>query len=287
MNMELEEFINRWDERIDNWMENPYDCSDTYLNNYCNYFQMHFMPEPYLGNPEHCSFVIINLNPGQGRCHSCYNNKDNSNYLISDVLKYKYSKIAFKFQYLKNEENTKYVDWENNKARKWWKNKEPWIKNVNDTFVYKEPSNTTEENIKINNPFAIELCAWHSTNWPSKFDKIDRNDNPLKEEIGNIVSVICKAIDESQYKFAYSVGKPIGDMLKKFDFVDVELPFIKDGDGYLIKKETKRYYRLLCDEDRHFVINTWSIGSNNYPSKSFYDTDKIIFCKIMDKINLI
>ena len=187
----------------------------------------------------------------------------------------KYSKIALTFPYLKTGSDTRFANWDVYEACKWWNSKVSWLNHVYSSF------DTTFSRDGVL-PFAIELCAWHSANWPTNLNKIKSNNIFWEEEIENIISVICKAIDKSHYKFAYSVGKPIGEILKEYDFYDVDLPFNKENGGYLIKEGTKRYYRLLRDKNRHFVVNTWSIGSNNYPSRNFFDIDKYMFGKIVE-----
>lgn len=62
--MALQQFVQNWEKEISQWMNTPQiDPKWLVTKNSANVFQNNFMPEPYLGDPDKHSFVIINLNP--------------------------------------------------------------------------------------------------------------------------------------------------------------------------------------------------------------------------------
>ena len=268
--MNIDTFIEIWDKRLNDWMIKPGDTLNKCLGEDSRYFQSQYMPEPYLGNPKHSSFVIVNLNPGQGRCHSWYELKDKIGTLINAVKRKNYSKIALKFPYLHDEKDLGLIKWEENEARKWWKRKENWIRYIYSNFA-------TKTDFLDFSPFAIELNGWHSEKWPKSLTSKIKNNN---KETNEIADIIYEAIDNSQFKFAYCVGKPIGDILKCKFQKEIPLNFEKERDGYRPILNIKRYYRVYHDRQGHCLINTWAQGSNSYPSKKFWPIEKDIIQQI-------
>ena len=123
-------------------------------------------------------------------------------------------------------------------------------------------------------PFAMELLGWHSDKWPSRLNKEFMNDGIRSTTFKNdVLDPLYEAIDKSTYKFAFCIGKPIGDIIASYkDYKPLTLPFgwHQKDDGYIVNSDsTSRNYRVLADCNNHFIINTWAQGCNTYPASCY------------------
>ncbi len=127
------------------------------------------LPEPYWGDPENCSIVILNYNPGGGTgmdIHAYKFTNGNPKFLpfppntmIDYVYKHSYSCLAKDFPIWKIK-IPHGREWLNSYAgRKWWLEKKNWVNHI----VCAKSNGIDTETIP---PFAMELCGWHSKNWP-------------------------------------------------------------------------------------------------------------------------
>ncbi len=230
--------------------------------------QTDFIPEPFMGDPDNCSFVIVNLNPGAGTCHSCLKKQNIRGTLIHKVKTYGYSKAVKDFPYLRDGAAVKLTDWDNCPGRKWWKSKERWIKHILKEF-----------NIPLAPipdcccPFAMELFAWHTDTWPGTLnDKMKKGGICGNDVYNEVIEPLHEAIKKSKCKTAFCVGKPIGEIIDSFNL------FTKMNPKPLQPiPRIERYYDVYHDGNGCYIINTWAQGGNTYPSDKFdVEEEKLI-----------
>lgn len=145
----MNHFIQHWDNFISEWNQDPVGKfkEDIFFshyndhNNEKNKLHPEYLPEPYLGDLNSCSSVIINKNPGSPIEELQKHNT--GRYVLQIESDKGYSKFASKFPYIG----------ENNNGSDWWNQRETWINSVN-SIRGVEPSKKK--------PFAIEVCPWHS-----------------------------------------------------------------------------------------------------------------------------
>ena len=97
------DFIEYWDIVIEQWLQNRSGCHELEeqkqfaLN--LGIDEENRLPEPYWGDPDNCSFVIMNYNPGP--CNDSRHNyrfcADTDNCMIHEVKSKKYSGFAKTF----------------------------------------------------------------------------------------------------------------------------------------------------------------------------------------------
>ncbi len=323
-----EEFIKYWDKVVKLWLKAPekgegYTVIDARrpLEGECYYKeefevnmekeQMAFfknenlskllcpahLPEPYWGDPDEgkCSIVVVDYNPAGGKDMSPHTYKgtitiDGSNFPPNTIIDYvknnSYSELAKGFPIWK-ENLPKGLEWLcSYGGRKWWLNKKKWIQHL------------VGEEIDVP-PFAIELCGWHSPNWPDNTK--DFKDDDIKDTIKNRFALpLLKVIDNSKSKLAICIGaqfKPsilrefipnlediTGCIYKKWeDNIKIDYPANptdKKKEDMSIsvivdtgKKKTTRYYRVYNVKDgdnNHIILNTFAPGSNHHPAEAFW-----------------
>lgn len=310
--MNIEEYIKYWDEVVRAWTNNDVQNEfykkerETILNNpvLTNFIHEDHMPEPYWGDPTKASVIILNYNPGGGedmnpqtykKCLGC-KNKEIGPTLINYVSKKNssYHSAARDFPLLNNDEK---IDDDlkqiatNYGGSKWWSNKKNWLTHL------------AEDAGKGKNlqPFAMELCGWHSKRWPSVLlYKLKEEEDLWKHFEDTVIHPMLDAVRESN-TFAVCIGKSIGNLLTRFGFKNttpdlckfIELEYrrnkcdhinINNGKKQAEASDTNnkkgRNYRLLRSNNC-YVINTWVNGSNKSPSIKYNDIEK----KIINYIN--
>ena len=305
--MTIEEYISYWDDVITAWFND--DIQDKMLQkeiqnvlwnpNLKKHIHYDHMPEPYWGNQEEASVVILNFNPGGGddkspqtykRCLGC--NKNGAT-LLNYVHEHKYSSAAKDFPLLNNNPNLdtrlKYIA-TNYGGSKWWEGKEKWLNHL---------AEISEKAGKL--PFAMELCGWHSKSWPSKaLDNLNKKEGLGKHLWDTVILPMLDVIKKND-TIAICIGESIGNLLTLFGFKNttpdlcqfIELEYRSDKCDHINinngKKQAEasdtnnkkgRNYRLLRSNDC-YVINTWVNGSNKNPSIKYNDIEK----KIINYIN--
>lgn len=264
--MYLLEYTKKWNEII-----NSYLTHHTITMSYGVSVQSNYIPEPFMGNPENSSFVIVNLNPGAGQCHSCINQKNVKGTLINKVAMHGYSNAVKDFPYLQEEKNVGLKDWDNSGGRKWWKAKERWIKHIIKMF---EPSYNTKDAIPQDlYPFAMELFAWHTAKWPKSLNnKMEEGGIWGKNIYDEVIEPLHDAIKKSKFKFAFCVGRPIGSIIGSFNnFSKINSKQIQPI------KSIQRFYDIYHDGKDCYIINTWAQGGNTYPSMKFEKEEENIY----------
>lgn len=272
--MNLEEYVQHWDNKINKWFLSPNEVVTDKDD-----FQYEYMPEPYIGNPYNPSSVILNFNPGIGVCHSWMALKDVQGSLIHKVANSTYSKVFMDFPYLRDGESIELLHWDNSPGRKWWKERYKWIDHI---------VNKTCGNNGGLMPFALELCPWHSAKWNSnKFIIKLENDDEFKQSVEtNVISVFEEAIRKSHCPFGISIGKKFDDVLSIYGYDDVTKEYYQgtDKDGYKLIPNINRYYRIFRKDDIN-VLNIWHQGGNRIPSIKFWEKESNIVEEIKNKYN--
>lgn len=246
------DYIEYWDIVIEQWLQNSFNCKELSEQNlfasdlgFDADFILNRLPEPYWGNPNNCSFVIMNYNPGP--CNDSRHNyrfcADTCNCMIHEIKCKKYSGFANSFPLLRKLNPTE-LWFEDSVGREWWqKQNNKWIKGV------MQELGTTKL------PFAMELCAWHSNHWGGINNKNFAKHKKLIED--TIIIPFKDAITRSKFKFGLCFGKRIGtELLDKFS----------PGVFYLVTRKSN--HTIYSFDDNCFVINFWDNNNhrNRYPN---------------------
>lgn len=275
----MKEFIEYWDKVIRQWAKGN-GSKDSVIKTEKVWFEntktnliSQYMPEPYGGNPDKCSAVVLNYNPGgsdteypNAYCHiSQVNVKDS----MPEVMGKRYSEIALDFPWLKPEDQRPAFmnDDRLNRTIDWIENRTKWV----DSLLGK--SSGSKQGL---NPFFIDICAWHSKNWKSvKFKSNSRyNATPLVDYLKKyILPVLMYAIPKSELGVGLCVGK---------QFADVILPILgfKAITEPIRPNPEKRRYFQAFELDGVKILCTWSWGSNKRPSDEYLIAEKELISKI-------
>lgn len=277
VNTIIKDFIEHNNKLVEEWMENP----SAFCNN--NVYFRHDrtlletlseygLPEPYLGNPNRCSAVIININPGGVmKDYNCLCTKERPiNFINRYLMPGQYESYAHEFPYLTLPEKKR--------GTNWWISRNAWI----EYFLSIVPIERKEEGLY---PFAIELCPWHSDKWKGmRYDNTE-----LKAYINQyVIKPAGEAIKNSKLPFGLGVGTPIIKALKELDFITEEewtwetttleqWPINSKGRikrGYVFLRDKTSSSSFLC---------TWAQGGNKAPSKVFQKIEKEIYEIIQNK----
>lgn len=230
----LSDFIDYWDHVVANWFEgHAYGDEPLWFKEAKTLNFLH-MPEPYWGNPEDCSIVIANYNPGGGAdrsrhtylpCAGC------SDSFINEVKKSSYSEVALSFPIIKDPKNLLkgFYWWKEYGGRKWWLDKLDWIKDAYNLLT------GTEMEKK---PFVMEFCAWHCPSWTANksmvdlyYDKKTGATTPLAKTIDEyFIEPLTEAIKKSDCKYGICVGSQFKDlfdeMVKRTKYVkSISIPY--------------------------------------------------------------
>ena len=241
-NKTLNDFFIYWDGVIASWLEGKFafeqqlsqDASKQELEiqkqeqilgqEWLNLSRNH-MPEPYWGNPEKCSIVIANYNPGGGadrNRHAYFKCADWEHTFINKVKKSNYSDVASGFPIIDEPDLNKPIPawWEDYGGSKWWRKKHDWLKNsiINNKELHrllKNNNNTTEiKECGNKKPFAIEFCGWHSKSWPGgACKKLYKYKEAIIDKY--FIDVLVEAVKCSDLKIGICTGKQLYDLLSK------------------------------------------------------------------------
>jgi len=207
------------------------------------------LPEPYLGNPhagpngeKGCSAVIINLNPGGeirelqhwGKWKKGEKEMEPGKFITAwKAHEKKYEKFAKDFPYKKD--NTYGA------PTKWWNRRKVWI----DRLI--SSSEGVANFVSDKEPFALELCPWHSKN----FGGLNLEKTGLMDYYtDNILPLAAYAIENSELGFGVSIGKSVRTVLEKLSpAVDLEEP--------TIKKRKYCYFEVESTGKKFIILNTY------------------------------
>lgn len=258
-----QDFYSIWDSTIRSWFNDKTVLLP--LMDRKNTLSLDHLPEPYYGDMDNNSIVIINLNPGTGLSEQCWDNQDKANTFVNDVKKLgSYRDYVKSFPLLLGNGPADSVNW--------WESRYKWIKRILDQ---KGLSNTKKS------PFAIELVPLHS----KSFDVSGATEYVARIKQNNkidLIGAIEYAILKSEAHMGLAVGKPIYDALCANGFKDVP-----GGLGQLEKPlSTKRFYHVIEKTTATGVVRvlcTWSYGSNNAPALIFKDKEGEILDKYFNR----
>ena len=266
----LDQFIKYWNGVICRWLDNYNDIEEKQrlffdLKNrkdvdVLKLCQDH-MPEPYWGNPQDCSIVIANYNPGGGADNNKHTHREGTameKTFISEVLKKKsYSQVALDFPIINKSENED-CWWEDYGGSNWWLSKKKWLEE------YIIPAFKNAENIKKKKPFAIEFCGWHSVSWPSRACTRIYKNEVLKPVIDKyFIDVLTDAVKQSESEFGVCVGAQFYHM-----FISKGMRPVK-----CYKNTGSPKYDLhLFEINGARILSIWGAGYNRYPK---IDSEKL------------
>ena len=280
----MKDYIGYWDKVIREWgksSEVPESEKCWFSNKKSNLHSL-LMPEPYWGNPDDCTAVILNYNPAGPKVSpfdkdylkklkddtdliTHAKNKDKSK--LAGVATECYSNIALKYPWVESSKKHEYLLKD---SYDWYSKRDKWSRNL---LNYKSDKS----------PFMMELCGWHSAGW-TIYDLTDK-----KEYINKwVLPYFKKAIQNSQLGVGLTIGKQLGDkVLAELGFNDVTENLGLKGkvtaDGWQPIAEVNRWYRVYCLDDSGksiFVINTWAKGSNRQPADRFSIFEKQLIEKL-------
>ena len=275
----MKEYIEYWDEVIREWSKGDGTTKSIpqteriWFNNTNTNLIPEYMPEPYGGNPNKCSAVVVNYNPGASitvkKDEYCHISQVAIKGSMPDIMGQNYSKIALKFPWLNSSEQRPGFmnDDRLNPTIKWLKNRAQWVESLID-----KTSDSEEKLI----PFFIDICGWHSKNWKGvKFKSNKSHDaTPLVEYLKNrILPVLMYAIPRSQLGVGLCVGK---------QFADVILPilgFKAITESFQPKEEKRRFFQAF-EKDGVKILCTWSWASNKRPSDAYLTFEKELISKL-------
>lgn len=274
----VQKWLNDWDVSIKNWAHNG-----KALNGLLSPFaglvsssklSADYLPEPYYGNPDNCSAVVLNINPGSSSpneweklwahnaCPKCRLIYDFVNSFSST-----YSAYQNKYSPFIAQNWVPGVQWWNN-------NRNGFINRI--VSLYNDHHKGTSKNTG-NTPFAIELCPLHSNDVTG----INFGQKALQCAYrSNVIEPAADVIRASDIPFGLGFASSICNILQKpacggfyvvktwKDGIEVSpsssqktIPgWPKDKKGVL----KKRTYKLLCSDafkdcigSRVYFLFTW------------------------------
>ena len=257
-------FYKEWDCVISKWLNcsDPFDAQQNPLTDLNDgTLSLQHLPEPYYGDMDNPSIVIINLNPGTGLCEQCHLRNKVSGILVNDVKNLSYSGMAKSFPL---DDNNSIVHMPQ-ESKNWWESRLAWINHI--LTVREKMGIPIDRNNK--KPFAIELVPLHSKSF-----KVSKAAEYVKNKYPAVLGAIEHAITKSDAQMGLAIGKPIYDTLTdtQFGYTDITLKQNKQPDSNI-----KRYYRVLEKKNGPKILCTWSSGSNKAPAEDpFWKLEKNI-----------
>lgn len=240
-------FYSEWNNLIANWDKNPVSLQPLAFGN--SGLDFCYLPEPYYGDMNNCSIVIINLNPGGGLPEQRWNSTSPGN-LVIDVRLKDYNGYATSFPPLNGNYPTV--------GKNWWRKRAAWIGRIL----------ASKGITSIKDPFAIELCPFHSHSW-----KIKNATKYVKNFIYvtgiDIIDAIETGIRNSDAQLGIAIGKSIYKVLLSCGYCDVSpFPFSP------IPNNCREYH--LLEKDGVKIMCTWTRGGNLPPAPRFDPFEKNI-----------
>lgn len=259
-------FIDYWDSVIRDWAETgEITASESFWFDEQRHLMLNsrLMPEPYWGDIDDNSVVLVNFNPAGSvseditdTCH-LVNKHDRST--VCGLMSSKYSDIACGFPLL-DEFPIQYA------GASWWQKRVRWVRR----FV---PDSHR-------NPFAMELCAWHSKKWAG--GKYGLKYPAIRNYISDCFGPwLRRALRGSEMKLTLCVGTEFADRILRFVWPDIEDITLRILDKPQPVPGNARRYRIFRIPGEGNIICTSARGSNRIPSESvFGEIEKEIFRKI-------
>lgn len=237
------DYYDEWDRLIKDWYNNASALSAFIGRG----LSLNYLPEPFYGDMENCSLVVINLNPGKGLSEQHWNSQNTLGTIANDVKITGYSAYAKSFPLLSGKGPTPSVNW--------WEERNCWLDRILGFKGVKTDKN----------PFAIELVPLHSASF--------RISNPSGYVAGiqsinhklDVIAAIEYGVLHSDAQFGVAVGRPIRDTLVNNGFSPVCAP-------YPPLAGKKRYYEVL-EKKGIKILCTWAQGSNKAPASHYVPSE--------------
>lgn len=252
-------FTKYWDDVISDWFAGQINSEQQlFLNEQSLNLNPEHMPEPYWGDPENCSIVIANYNPGGGTDRNRHTYKDCaccSDSFINQVKILGYYNVVKNFSLILQPSNSCW--WRDYGGSKWWLQKMKWLQQ---NII--SPMNLSID-IYQKKPFAIEFCGWHSVQWPTKScEKIYKNNTNLASVIDRyFVKALVDAVHNSDTRLGICVGSQFYSL---FDYMSQNNQFVK----YVSSTQNASNPNInihLFKIDGENIIVLWGKGRNRYP----------------------
>lgn len=271
-------YVKYWDDVISRWADGDGVVPESEECWFVSGSTLHrqLMPEPYWGNPDNCSAVLLNYNPGgpdgtplpDDNCH--INNVRNDDTMkMSGAMHGCYSRIALEFPWLDNADHRDFTSMPSHlPTKRWMCQRNGWISRLAKSDK---------------RPFFLDLCAWHSKNW-----RLGNYTPEIRTYIAeHILPLLSEAIAKSDFGIGLCIGKQIGDeVLSLLGFTEVtsQMDFdVKDSsEGWQPIPEVNRWYRIYRSVDGTYIVNTWTLGYNRHPGARFHEYEKEIIDKIRE-----
>jgi len=205
--MDIQNYFNYCDDLVLRWIDNDKSLiqNDPFLSTQkdgaglleTKYYSS--MPEPFLGNPDSCSIVCINLNPGYTAKDVKEGIEGDEEVLSRDFAKSicPYSDYAKPFPHLASSPH-------HISGAIWWQRRNVYLMSLIETYYNVKGVNMP--NISKKFPFSIELCPWHSKRWSECGIKIKDNKEALTAINEHTLEPALHAIEHSLVDFAFAVG---------------------------------------------------------------------------------
>lgn len=262
---DIEEY---WNKIIESWLKDGViPESESFWFEEQKHLKLHktLMPEPYWGDIDHNSVVFVNLNPA---CAEIVTEDDTSHIAQKDnkqsVCGYfgeNYSERAKSFPLLGQ------MQFEYDGAE-WWKKRVKWLNHFG-----------LESDRQ---PFAIELCGWHSKGWSrakySNKKRFPQLESYIKEKFGPWLE---RALRGSQYHLALCIGKEFVEKVIPIIWPNYEnIPVFK---SYCPIEGNTREFRIVRIPGVGHIICTSVRGSNGLPSMAVFGQKE---ADIIKKLNI-
>mgnify|MGYP006872992134 CR=1 FL=1 len=260
-------FYDTWDSIISAWFKDEHEL-DKLLDKKQSLSIRH-IPEPYYGDVDECSIVIINLNPGTGLCEQCWLEKNNPSTFVNYIMNNTYSSAARDFPLDGSPSPVPMPQ----ASLSWWESRLLWIDWI---LALKLGIDENKKPRTKKKPFAIELVPLHSKSF-----KVADAAEYVNDKYADLLPIIEYAIGVSDSKMGLAIGKPICETLLKNGYQTIP-------DGGSIQRPLQdvavgkeRYYCIIKGPQGGKILCTWSSGSNKAPAKVFKDYERDVLMPLI------
>jgi len=264
----IQAFIDYWNNFIYNWYKNPIPYFISNVNPW--QYQIanllpdaNALPEPYCGDPNNFSAIILNLNPGGVTPN--LQKHPNGLFIQGFMSTGTYWHFAQTFPYLTN--------YKASGGGIWWTRRDEWIKRL--CASNNRPSQK--------NPFAIDICPWHSKSWGG-FVSSPATVTYVNDFVIKPAEII---LNNADIKTILCVGKTFTSIFQSLNFKQLQLSLgpnmkIQNWPKKMNGNDIQRYYSIWESPTGIIYINTYSPGTNSAPSSDFtkIELDILQFIKI-------
>ncbi len=244
-------FKDEWDKEIRNWTANPYVLKGRRMAAFQGLpdLRYEYIPEPYYGDPDSCSAVVININPGCSTPVEFTKSIINVNmpctmmYDFCHVINRVYSRFQKKY-------NPFTCDYSIVPGVDWWRdNRVGYIE-----WLIKEVGMLKDQPIERidRTPFALELCPFHSKS-ALNFSWMKYQSTILR----NVIEPAICGIHTSMLPFGLGFTKVLCNVLLGCGFQIIRQ--WQSGNRTVV-------YMALTDADSDITINGVNISGIKVPA---------------------